>query len=112
MIRRPPRSTLFPYTTLFRSAFAAEHGTVPGGSIAILGLGRLGTRELTAGSDLDLVVVYDFDEERRDSTGRRALDVVVYYTRLTQRLVGALTVPTRRGRLYDVDLRLDRKSVV
>src|SRR5260370_30720301 len=23
MIRRPPRSTLFPYTTLFRSAFAA-----------------------------------------------------------------------------------------
>src|SRR3989441_10020208 len=25
MIRRPPRSTLFPYTTLFRSAFAAEN---------------------------------------------------------------------------------------
>src|SRR2546421_8015410 len=25
MIRRPPRSTLFPYTTLFRS-FRAEHG--------------------------------------------------------------------------------------
>ena len=36
----------------------------------------------------------------------RSLDVVVYYTRLTQRLIGALTVPTRRGRLYDVDLRL------
>src|SRR5260370_31493330 len=26
MIRRPPRSTLFPYTTLFRSANAEEHG--------------------------------------------------------------------------------------
>src|SRR3712207_6953449 len=25
MIRRPPRSTLFPYTTLFRSSFAAVH---------------------------------------------------------------------------------------
>src|SRR2546425_1261608 len=25
MIRRPPRSTLFPYTTLFRSIFAADH---------------------------------------------------------------------------------------
>src|SRR5256885_7646908 len=25
MIRRPPRSTLFPYTTLFRSVHAAEH---------------------------------------------------------------------------------------
>src|SRR5258708_24373275 len=27
MIRRPPRSTLFPYTTLFRSRFAIGHGS-------------------------------------------------------------------------------------
>src|SRR2546430_4739992 len=25
MIRRPPRSTLFPYTTLFRSVYSAAH---------------------------------------------------------------------------------------
>src|SRR2546430_12078725 len=30
MIRRPPRSTLFPYTTLFRSRGAAELGTLAG----------------------------------------------------------------------------------
>src|SRR2546430_5788450 len=30
MIRRPPRSTLFPYTTLFRSLVAHEHDEVPG----------------------------------------------------------------------------------
>ena len=89
-----------------RCAFEAEHGIVPGSRIAILGLGRLGSRELTAGSDLDLVVIYDFDEDLRESTGTRSLDVVVYYTRLTQRLVSALTVPTRRGLLYEVDLRL------
>ncbi|MBJ6126173.1 bifunctional [glutamine synthetase] adenylyltransferase/[glutamine synthetase]-adenylyl-L-tyrosine phosphorylase [Microvirga splendida] len=89
-----------------RRAFEAEHGIVPGSSIAILGLGRLGSRELTAGSDLDLVVIYDFDENVRESNGARSLDAVVYYTRLTQRLVSALTVPTRRGLLYDVDLRL------
>src|SRR3712207_8519637 len=29
MIRRPPRSTLFPYTTLFRSAAARLSGTFP-----------------------------------------------------------------------------------
>src|SRR2546430_13670778 len=29
MIRRPPRSTLFPYTTLFRSARAASVGELP-----------------------------------------------------------------------------------
>jgi glutamate-ammonia-ligase adenylyltransferase len=89
-----------------RKVFEAEHGVVPGARIAILGLGRLGTRELTAGSDLDLVVIYDFDEERRESDGARKLDAVVYFTRLTQRLVAALTVPTRRGLLYEVDLRL------
>jgi glutamate-ammonia-ligase adenylyltransferase len=89
-----------------RRNFEADHGVVPGAEIAILGLGRLGSRELTAGSDLDLVVIYDFDENRRESTGPRKLDVVVYYTRLTQRLVAALTVPTRRGLLYEVDLRL------
>jgi glutamate-ammonia-ligase adenylyltransferase len=89
-----------------REGFEAEHGTVPGGAVAILGLGRLGSRELTADSDLDLIVLYDFDEEARESSGPRRLDAVVYYTRLTQRLVSALTAPTRRGRLYEVDLRL------
>src|SRR5574338_1070194 len=29
MIRRPPRSTLFPYTTLFRSGVPARAGLVP-----------------------------------------------------------------------------------
>jgi [glutamine synthetase] adenylyltransferase / [glutamine synthetase]-adenylyl-L-tyrosine phosphorylase len=89
-----------------RQGFEAEHGVVPGGRLAIVGLGRLGSRELTADSDLDLVVLYDFDDERRESSGPRRLDAVVYYTRLTQRLVSGLTAPTRRGRLYEVDLRL------
>src|SRR6267143_4017333 len=34
MIRRPPRSTLFPYTTLFRSPAARPHPPVHGGSSA------------------------------------------------------------------------------
>src|SRR2546430_13318527 len=28
MIRRPPRSTLFPYTTLFRSPLVSQHKTI------------------------------------------------------------------------------------
>jgi glutamate-ammonia-ligase adenylyltransferase len=88
------------------SRFAAEHGIVPGGRIAVLGMGRLGSREMTATSDLDLVVLYDFDEENPDSDGARPLHAVVYYARLTQRLISALTVPTRRGTLYQVDMRL------
>src|SRR2546429_1636707 len=30
MIRRPPRSTLFPYTTLFRSLLLASQAPIPG----------------------------------------------------------------------------------
>ncbi len=89
-----------------RREFETEHGRIAGGRVAILGMGRLGTRELTASSDLDLIVIYDFDEQSRESDGVRPLDAVTYYARLTQRLVGSLTAPTRRGKLYDVDLRL------
>ena len=51
-------------------------------------------------------MIYDFDEDHPESNGAKPLHAVQYYTRLTQRLVSALTVATRRGRLYDVDLRL------
>ncbi|NEU11856.1 bifunctional [glutamine synthetase] adenylyltransferase/[glutamine synthetase]-adenylyl-L-tyrosine phosphorylase [Methylobacterium sp. BTF04] len=87
-------------------AFFADHGAVPNGRLAILGLGRLGAWQLTADSDLDLVVVYDFDNDDRMSAGPKPLDAAVAYNRLTQRVVAALTVPTRRGHLYEVDLRL------
>ena len=86
--------------------FAQDHGVVKGGRIAVLGMGRLGSREMTATSDLDLVMLYDFDPDCRESDGKRPLDPVVYYGRLTQRLISALTVPTRRGTLYAVDMRL------
>ncbi|MCP8937722.1 bifunctional [glutamine synthetase] adenylyltransferase/[glutamine synthetase]-adenylyl-L-tyrosine phosphorylase [Alsobacter sp. SYSU M60028] len=86
--------------------FEAEHGRVPGGRMAVVGMGRLGSREMTATSDLDLVSLYDFEEDRAESDGPRPLNAVVYYTRLTQRLISALTVPTRKGVLYAVDMRL------
>jgi [glutamine synthetase] adenylyltransferase / [glutamine synthetase]-adenylyl-L-tyrosine phosphorylase len=86
--------------------FAREHGGVPGGRLTVFALGKLGSREMTAASDLDLILIYDFDAGRPESTGARPLHAVHYYTRLAQRLVSALTVATRRGRLYDVDMRL------
>ncbi|MBV9288959.1 MAG: bifunctional [glutamine synthetase] adenylyltransferase/[glutamine synthetase]-adenylyl-L-tyrosine phosphorylase, partial [Hyphomicrobiales bacterium] len=86
--------------------FAAEPGEVRGGRVAVVALGKLGSREMTAASDLDLMLIYDFPSSDIESDGPRALAPVVYYTRLTQRLIAALTVPTKRGRLYEVDLRL------
>jgi len=69
-------------------------------------LGKLGSREMTAASDLDLILIYDFPAEAGESDGRRRLSPAVYYARLTQRLISALTAPTKAGRLYEVDMRL------
>ncbi len=83
-----------------------EHGGPPGGRCVVLGLGKLGSREMTATSDLDLILIYDFDRDRPELDGARPLHAVQYYTRIAQRLISALTVATRRGRLYEVDMRL------
>lgn len=85
---------------------ARRHGFVPGAEWAVMAMGKLGGREMTASSDLDLVFVYDFDAARDTSTGPQALHATQYFTRLMQRLISLLTVPTAEGRLYDVDMRL------
>ena len=88
------------------AAFAADHGPVRGGRVAVLAMGKLGSREMTAASDLDLILIYDFPADAGESDGAKPLGASVYYSRFTQRLLAALTAPTRRGTLYDVDMRL------
>jgi glutamate-ammonia-ligase adenylyltransferase len=92
--------------THVRDVFAEKYGRVAGSRCVVLGLGKLGSREMSAASDLDLILIYDFDPARPNADGAQELDVVRYFTLLTQRLISALTVTTRRGNLYEVDLRL------
>ncbi|MFN3868513.1 MAG: bifunctional [glutamine synthetase] adenylyltransferase/[glutamine synthetase]-adenylyl-L-tyrosine phosphorylase [Hyphomicrobiaceae bacterium] len=82
------------------------HGGVPGGGAVVLAMGKLGGREMTASSDLDLIVVYDFDGNATQSDGSRPLAPSQWYARLTQRLVNALAAQTAEGALYEVDMRL------
>jgi glutamate-ammonia-ligase adenylyltransferase len=86
--------------------FVRLHGSVQAQETAILALGKLGGREMTATSDLDLIVVYDFDRAQPDSSGPRTLHGGQYFARLVQRLIGALTAQTNHGVLYRVDMRL------
>jgi len=86
--------------------FAATHGRIRGGDSAIVALGRLGALEMTANSDLDLIVIYDFDAQHPNSDGKRPLYGGQYFARFTQRLISALTAQTNYGRLYQVDMRL------
>ncbi|GAA4182134.1 bifunctional [glutamine synthetase] adenylyltransferase/[glutamine synthetase]-adenylyl-L-tyrosine phosphorylase [Shinella granuli] len=84
----------------------AAHGRFPGGRIALVGMGKLGSFELTAGSDIDLILLYDHDGDAFESDGAKPLDNVRYFTRITQRLIAALSAPTAEGVLYEVDMRL------
>jgi glutamate-ammonia-ligase adenylyltransferase len=84
----------------------ASHGRFPGGRVAVVGMGKLGSHELTAGSDVDLILLYDHDEAAGESDGAKPLDSVRYFTRITQRLIAALSAPTAEGVLYEVDMRL------
>ncbi|MFQ5562972.1 MAG: bifunctional [glutamine synthetase] adenylyltransferase/[glutamine synthetase]-adenylyl-L-tyrosine phosphorylase [Parvularculaceae bacterium] len=80
------------------------HGAIEGG-LVVIGLGRLGAREMTATSDIDLIFIYD-TPEGAVSDGAKALDGVSYFTRLVRRLVTALSAATEEGALFEVDMQL------
>lgn len=81
--------------------FSRSHGKPPGRGIAILALGRLGSKEMTLTSDLDLVFLYDAKPDML-SGGAKPLSSMQYYGRLAQRIIGAISATG----LYQVDMRL------
>jgi glutamate-ammonia-ligase adenylyltransferase len=95
-------AALWPLVT---AEFAERHGPPPGNGAVVVAFGKLGSREMTATSDLDLIVVYDAGGTEA-SEGRRPLAVTAYFARLTQALIAALTAPMADGILYKVDMRL------
>ena len=87
--------------------FAGRHGRVPGAAFAVLGLGKLGSREMTFDSDLDVVFLYGTPEGiGAQSDGDQGLAASHYYARFSQRLSNAISALTAEGRLYEIDMRL------
>ena len=91
---------------LVTDQFAEQHGRIKDQETAIVAMGKLGSREMAASSDLDLILIYDFDHEAPESDGNRPLEGSQYFARLTQRLISAFTTRTNYGVLYEVDMRL------
>jgi len=89
---------------LARADMTRRHGQIDG-SVTILALGRLGTRQMTVSSDLDLLFVYDAPENAL-SDGKRPINAPTYFARLAQTMVSWLSTATAEGVLYPVDLRL------
>ena len=86
---------------------AMSHGKVAKGKFAVLGMGKLGGREIDYNSDLDLIFVYDAPDDAR-SSGRASAPIPAhdYYVRLGQKLNTFLTAATAEGIAYKIDLRL------
>jgi glutamate-ammonia-ligase adenylyltransferase len=92
-------------TDAARAEVARRHGPIEA-EYVVLGLGKLGGRELSAASDLDLMTVYAPAREGVRSKSARVLDVDAYFARVSQRLITALSVSTEEGELYEVDMQL------
>ena len=76
-----------------------------GGQVAVLALGKLGSMEMTATSDLDLMTVYLPDDPSALSV-TKGWAAETFFARFTQRLIAALSAPTHEGALYEIDMKL------
>lgn len=93
-------------TAIVTEEFTAKYGTIPDSRFAIIALGKLGSREMTFSSDIDLIFVYSAHDGEQKSDGEKGFSASVYYNRFAQRLLNAVTAMGRDGRLYEVDTRL------
>ncbi|MCY4005927.1 MAG: bifunctional [glutamate--ammonia ligase]-adenylyl-L-tyrosine phosphorylase/[glutamate--ammonia-ligase] adenylyltransferase [Rhodobacteraceae bacterium] len=92
--------------TYVKTGFSDLHGTIKDGQLAILACGRLGSREMTLSSDLDLIFVYRHAADAQHSDGPKSLAPTQYYAKLCRRFLSGVSAPTAEGRLYEVDMRL------
>ncbi|MEM6657938.1 MAG: glutamine-synthetase adenylyltransferase [Pseudomonadota bacterium] len=95
-------AAILPYVA---DQFARKHGDAPGRGAAVLAMGSLGACRINSQSDLDIILIYD-PQDQDMSDGPRPLATRTYYARFTQALITALSAPMSQGRLYEVDMRL------
>jgi len=79
-------------------------GAFPG-EAAVVALGKCGSREMTAGSDLDLMTLYR-PADAAAASALKGWSAETFFARFTQRLIAALSAQTTEGGLYEVDMRL------
>ncbi|MBT0962518.1 bifunctional [glutamate--ammonia ligase]-adenylyl-L-tyrosine phosphorylase/[glutamate--ammonia-ligase] adenylyltransferase [Denitromonas iodatirespirans] len=91
-----------------REALIARHGkpAAPGGweqELLVVGMGKLGGRELNVSSDIDLIFVYPEDG---DTGGDKVISNFEFFERLGKRIIQALAEVTEHGQVFRVDMRL------
>ncbi|CAH36845.1 putative glutamate-ammonia-ligase adenylyltransferase [Burkholderia pseudomallei K96243] len=95
---------------LLAAELEAQYGEPRGPSgerlaLGVVGMGKLGGRELNVSSDIDLIFVYEDDGETAGGA-RGPISVHEFFTRLGRRLIGVLSEATADGYVFRVDMRL------
>jgi glutamate-ammonia-ligase adenylyltransferase len=85
--------------------FAEQHNPATGYDFAAIVMGKLGSYELTFGSDIDIVFVFRKNESIKK---KETIDLSPneYFARLGRRYIGSINSLTNEGKLYEVDTRL------
>jgi glutamate-ammonia-ligase adenylyltransferase len=95
--------------TIYDAAMAdieRQYGRLPECEMVVLGLGKLGSGEMTLQSDLDLILICDCPDFSALSDGDKPLDADRWFARAARRLTSGLSAPSAEGELYEVDTRL------
>ncbi len=75
-------------------------------NFTVIGFGKLGGLELSYGSDLDIVFVYDCEDGNAMTNGEKPLSCSQFYGRLAQKIRHIFDTKLLAGELYEIDLRL------
>ena len=104
MIRRPPRSTLFPYTTLFRSAIIGGIGRFNGQSVMVVGHEK--------GNDTQSRIKHNFgrsEEHTSELQSRGLISYAVFCLKKKKQTDTTNKVPTIHG---DEKARLELSHMI
>ena len=75
--------------------------------LLVIGMGKLGGRELNVSSDVDYIFIYPEDGETAGSAEtRRKIEAYEFFTRLGKKLIATLAEITGDGQVFRVDMRL------
>lgn len=75
-------------------------------SIGIIAYGKMGGRELSYSSDLDVVFVHNSEGEKQMTSGDKCIDNASFFARVAQKFIHIMETFMHGGRLYEIDTRL------
>ena len=92
--------------TAAKADIERQYGKLASGEMLVLGLGKLGSQEMTLQSDLDIIRICDAPDFSALSDGPKPISAETWFARLARRFSSGLSAPTAEGGLYEVDTRL------